>query len=94
MSLQKKLVRRIRKTADSKLQVIITGKARNREGFRVTGPGKDIPGLVTTHHRTKAEAVSALLVRLRCMDPVVWKLEPVKPNPALRADVPWKRKLL
>lgn len=92
MSIEK----RIQQIAAKKIKVIITGKTRNQDGFRVVGPGNGINGTVTTHHRTKKEALNALLVRIRCKEETLWHIAPVsiKPNPALKSDVPWKRKLL
>ena len=86
--------KRIRAIAAKKVKVIITGKVRNRDGFTLTGPAN--LGYVPVHGRTKKELSAALLARIRCMDELVWKIEPVKitPNPKHKADVSWKRRVL
>lgn len=82
--------KRIRAIAAKKVKVIITSKTRNRDGFAVTGPD----GL--TKHRTKREAIQAMLARVRCSNQVEWAVRPllITPNPKHKADVPWKRKVL
>lgn len=83
--------KRIRAIAAKKVKVIITGKTRNRDGFKASYPSTG-----ETTHRSKKEALQALLATIRCSPELVFRIEAVKitPNPKHKADVPWKRKLL
>ena len=83
--------KRIRQIAAKKIKVIITGKVRNRDGFMAC-----VDGTEDTHHPTRKEALASILARVRCSREFVVLLKPVviKPNPKLKADVPWKRSVL